>query len=92
VRRTISAESRTLWLALLPLGLGAWVPAWAGLRVGRLSWCAQGAACSIVVLTGWILNLANPHRAPSFAGDLILLGWIGAMVSAYLIHHGSRAD
>jgi hypothetical protein len=81
---------RNLWLSALPLGLGAWVPIYAGVRRRNTSWCVQGAVWSGLVLVGWIFAVGHVRGTHSLAGALILLGWSGATVSAFRIHRAPR--
>jgi DNA uptake protein ComE-like DNA-binding protein len=75
---------RKWWLwSLLPLGLGAWAPIYAGTRAHVSRWVAIGAACSIVTAAGWITAVADKGGAGG--GLLILAGWAGAIASSLTI-------
>jgi hypothetical protein len=53
-----------VWLSLIPFGLGAWAPLYAGVRARNRRWCALGAVWSAITLAGWIVAVAS-HGAPS---------------------------
>ncbi len=76
------------WLSLIPLGLGAWAPLYAGVRARNRRWCALGAVWSAIALAGWIVAVANPVSA--FGGFLIILGWIGAIASSFALRASYR--
>jgi len=50
-----SPRSRWPWLSLLPLGFGAWVPIYAGVRARVMAWTALGVGWSAIAVAGWIL-------------------------------------
>ena len=79
------AEDRAnwVWLSLIPFGLGAWAPAYAGLRANSRRWFMLGAAWSLITLAGWIVAIANHGGAAG--GLLIILGWAGAVASSFAI-------
>ena len=68
---------RWLWLALLPLGFGAWVPLRAGLRTRHAAWVAGGAALCVLWLVG-IALAADGHTTATAGGILLWLAWLGA--------------
>ena len=68
---------RWLWLALLPLGFGAWVPLRAGLRTRHAAWVAGGAALCVLWLVG-IALAADGHATGTAGGILLWLAWLGA--------------
>jgi len=86
------ARSRWAWLSLLPLGLGAWVPIYAGVRARVASWTALGAVWSLVAVAGWILSTASTnnghHHNNGVAGFLLILAWVGAAATSFLIRPG----
>lgn len=83
-------DSRASWarLSLLPLGLGAWAPIYAGVRARNRRWCALGAVWSAITLAGWIVAVASPGRA--LGGLLIILGWFGAIASSFALRVSYR--
>jgi DNA uptake protein ComE-like DNA-binding protein len=76
-------RSRWPWLSLLPLGLGAWAPIYAGVRARVRSWIVWGAAWSVVTLAGWTVAVANSGGAGG--GLLIIAGWVGAIATSFMI-------
>ena len=71
------------WLSLIPLGLGAWAPLYAGVRARNRRWCALGAVWSAITLAGWIVAAAS-HGGDA-GGFLIILGWAGAIASSFAL-------
>jgi hypothetical protein len=69
------------WLSLIPLGLGAWAPCYAGLRWGKWRLFLIGAAWSLVTAAGWVFAVTSGGDALS--GALILLGWGGGACSSF---------
>lgn len=70
------------FLSLIPLGLGAWAPIYAGYRTRRPAWVLAGVLCTAVVLTGLMI----PHAEDgdnSFAGGFIIIGWAAAMAVSF---------
>lgn len=72
-----------VWLSLIPFGLGAWAPAYAGVRANSRNWLMLGATWSLITLAGWIVAVANHGGAAG--GLLIILGWAGAIASSFAI-------
>ena len=83
--RTAGAEGpRWPWLSLIPLGLGAWAPIYAGVRAHRPRWSALGATCSVAVLAGWVLACASASTRGA-GGAVLIVGWAGAIASSFAI-------
>ncbi len=76
-------RARWAWLSLLPLGLGAWAPLYAGVRARNRRGCALGAVWSAITLAGWIVAVASPES--DLGGFLIILGWAGAIASSFAL-------
>jgi DNA uptake protein ComE-like DNA-binding protein len=76
-------RARWVWLSLIPMGLGAWAPIYAGVLARRVRWCVVGAVWSILVLAGWAVAAAN--RGGSVGGVLIIAGWTGGAASSFVI-------
>jgi DNA uptake protein ComE-like DNA-binding protein len=72
-----------VWVSLIPFGLGAWAPAYAGTVMRKRRWTALGALWSIITLAGWVLAVANNGGAAG--GLLIILGWAGAIATSFAI-------
>ena len=83
-------KPRWPWLTLIPLGLGAWAPIYAGLRERRRNWIAWGTLWTAVVLAGWIWPTGDPDES-TFGGGLLVIGWFGAVVTAFVIRGTQRA-
>src|SRR4051794_24196443 len=85
-----------VWASAAPLGLGAWAPIVPGLELHRRRWTAWGVLWTLLSVTGWIA--AQPDDSGSFAGLLIILGWVGAIATtlcvrgAYLLEAGLVRD
>ena len=72
-----------VWLSLIPLGLGAWAPVYAGAVVRKRSWVVLGLLWSIITVAGWVVAIANHGGAAG--GLLIIVGWAGAIASSFAI-------
>jgi hypothetical protein len=70
-------------VSLIPLGLGAWAPIYAGARAGNRRWSLLGALWSVIALAGWVLAALNHGGAAG--GLLIILGWSGAIATSFAI-------
>jgi hypothetical protein len=77
-----------VWLSLIPFGLGAWAPAYAGARVKNRNWIAQGIVWSAIVLAGWTVAIVSHGGAAG--GLLIILGWAGGAASSFGIRDRYR--
>jgi Helix-hairpin-helix motif len=77
-------KSKWPFFSLVPLGLGAWAPIYAGVKARRGTWSALGAIWSAIVVAGWVISTQHRH-ANSFAGFVIILGWIGAIATSFSI-------
>ncbi|HEX4110305.1 MAG TPA: helix-hairpin-helix domain-containing protein [Solirubrobacteraceae bacterium] len=71
------------WISLLPVGLGAWAPIYAGVRAGRPRWIAFGALWSAITIAGFIV--AAPHKHSDTAGALLVIGWVGAIATSFTV-------
>jgi len=86
-----SPRSRWPWLSLLPLGFGAWVPIYAGVRARVTAWTALGVGWSAIAVAGWILSATTDHshgHTNTGAGLLIILAWAGAAATSFVIRPG----
>jgi DNA uptake protein ComE-like DNA-binding protein len=84
-------RSRWPWLSLLPLGFGAWVPIYAGVRARVAAWTALGVGWSAVAVTGWVVSASADHshgHSSAAAGLLIILAWAGAAATSFVIRPG----
>jgi hypothetical protein len=84
-----SARSRWPWVSLLPIGFGAWLPIYAGVRARVRSWILLGALWSAIAVGGWIASAASnahgQHRYSSLAGFLLILAWVGGAATSFVI-------
>lgn len=86
VTRQVEQRSRWPWISLIPVGLGAWAPIYAGVRARRSSWILLGVLCCAVVIGGFIKNGTGRHPgSDDIAGMLIIIGWVGAIATSFSI-------
>jgi hypothetical protein len=78
-----AGSARWVWLSLLPFGLGAWAPSYAGTVMRKRRWFVLGLVWSIITLAGWILATINNGGAAG--GLFIILGWAGAIATSFAI-------
>src|SRR5947207_15249108 len=76
-------KANWVWVSLVPFGLGAWAPVYAGTVMRKPRWSALGVLWSIITLAGWILAVVNNGGAAG--GLLIILGWAGAIATSFAI-------
>jgi Helix-hairpin-helix motif len=72
------------WVSLLPLGIGAWAPIYAGVRARAKTWIVLGSAWSAIALAGWI-GAATAHKSSAVAGLLLIIGWVGGAATSFVI-------
>jgi DNA uptake protein ComE-like DNA-binding protein len=77
-----------VWISLIPMGLGAWAPMYAGTVARNRRWWVLGLVWSLVALAGWVLAAANPGRTAG--GLLIIAGWTGGIASSFAIRGSYR--
>ena len=82
----VSRRSDTRWAAwsLLPMGLGAWVPIYAGVRARKPLWTVIGVLLTIIAIAGWVMAGATKGSS-ALAGGLIILSWVGGAATSYTI-------
>ena len=85
-------EPRSRWpyISLIPIGLGAWAPIYAGVKARRGSWVLLGVLWSAIVLAGFIKNSlshAGHLGEDEVAGLLLIVGWVGAVATSFMIRH-----
>ncbi len=86
--KTVAQRSRWPWISLIPIGLGAWAPIYAGVKARVKSWIALGVVWSAVVVAGFVANSVSSsgHSGNNdFAGFLLILGWVGAIATSFAI-------
>jgi hypothetical protein len=81
----VVTRSRWPWISLLPIGLGAWAPIYAGVRARVRSWVALGVLWSAVVIAGIVGASGHNGNNNDFAGFLIIVGWVGAVATSFAI-------
>jgi DNA uptake protein ComE-like DNA-binding protein len=84
--RDVDQRSRWPWISLIPLGLGAWAPIYAGVRARRASWILLGVLCCAIVIAGFIKSGTSRHAGKDdIAGALVIIGWVGAIAASFSI-------
>ncbi len=79
-------RARWLWLAVLPGGLGSWVPILAGIRARIWWWVVLGCACEgSAIYADTQVHTASGSAASIRAGALLVVGWGGGIVTSVLI-------
>lgn len=73
---------------MIPLGLGAWAPVYAGSRVHNRRWITLGAMWSLITVIGWVVAIAS--NGGGAGGLLIILGWAGAAATSFAIRDRYR--
>jgi DNA uptake protein ComE-like DNA-binding protein len=76
------------WLSLIPLGLGAWAPIYAGVRARKALWIALGVVWSACIVAGFVANgvsRSGSHGDNAFAGALFIIGWVGAIATSFVL-------
>jgi DNA uptake protein ComE-like DNA-binding protein len=84
-RHLPSQRSRWPFISLVPLGLGAWAPIYAGVKARRSVWILLGVLWSACVIAGFIADSASHPGHNDFAGFLFILGWVGAIATSFSI-------
>jgi DNA uptake protein ComE-like DNA-binding protein len=86
--RSVSTRSRWPYISLIPIGLGAWAPIYAGVRARRVLWILLGVLWTAIVVAGFVANAVShsgQHGDNDFAGFLFILGWVGAVATSFSI-------
>ncbi len=81
-------RSRWPLISLIPIGLGAWAPIYAGIKARRAVWIVLGVLWSAIVVAGFVANSVTKsgnHGTNDFAGFLLILGWVGAIATSFAI-------
>ena len=87
VQGTTTNVSRWPYLSLLPIGLGAWAPIYAGVKAHRPRWVVLGVLWSLIVVAAF-LKIGLDHKNANhddLAGFLLILGWVGAIATSFMI-------
>ena len=84
-----TTKRQCLWpyWSLLPFGSGAWAVAYAGIRVRCTGLIALGGLLASSVIAGWIVVALHPapHWEHVLGGSLAVTGWIGAIMTSFVI-------
>jgi hypothetical protein len=87
-RKDVDESANWVWLSVIPLGLGAWAPIYAGARVHNSRWMTIGAVWSLIAVIGWVVAIAS--NGGGAGGLLIILGWAGAAATSFAIRDRYR--
>lgn len=82
----LSRRGDTRWAgwSLLPLGLGAWTPIFAGVRARKPLWTLIGVVLTVIAMVGWVVA-AVTNGDSALAGGLIIFAWVGAVATSFTI-------
>jgi DNA uptake protein ComE-like DNA-binding protein len=81
-------RSRWPYISLIPIGLGAWAPIYAGVKARRPVWIALGVLWSAIVVVAFLVNSVTKSGNSGnngVAGFLFILGWVGAIATSFAI-------
>ena len=82
-------QPRTLWplISLIPGGLGAWAPIYAGSRARRVAWVVWGVIWTLLVIAGWVaVSLTATNSPGSDIGTAaVIVGWIGSIATSFTV-------
>jgi hypothetical protein len=84
----VAGRSRWPYIALVPIGLGAWAPLYAGVKARRTSWILLGVLWSVIALAGFVtasISKSGQHGSNDFAGFLLILAWVGGIATSFAI-------
>lgn len=85
---TVATRSRWPLISLIPIGLGAWAPIYAGVRARVTTWILLGILWSAIVVAGFVANSVSTsgHSGnDDFAGFLLIVGWVGSIATSFAI-------
>jgi hypothetical protein len=85
----VDESANWVWLSVIPFGLGAWAPIYAGARAHNRRWISYGALWSVIAVIGWVVAIAS--NGGGAGGLLIILGWAGAAATSFAIRDRYRA-
>jgi DNA uptake protein ComE-like DNA-binding protein len=84
--RYVAKRSRWPYLSLIPLGLGAWAPIYAGTKVHRKLWVLLGVLWCACVVAGFISDATRGQAGhDDLAGGLFIIGWAGAIATSFSV-------
>jgi hypothetical protein len=76
-------RSRWVYISLIPIGLGAWAPVYAGLKARNNLWTLLGVLWTAIVVAG--ISISSHHGTGNLGGLLLILGWVGAIATSFII-------
>jgi DNA uptake protein ComE-like DNA-binding protein len=78
-----------VYISLIPIGLGAWAPVYAGLKARKPLWITLGVLWTALVVAGFVISglskTGHHHKSSDLAGALLIIGWVGAIATSFLI-------
>lgn len=77
-----------MWVSLVPFGVGACMPIYAGVRARVTRWTALGLVWVAIVAVAFVMNAvtkSGQHGNNDLAGFLFLASWIGGAVTSFAI-------
>ena len=84
--KSVATRSRWPFLSLIPIGLGAWAPIYAGIKAHVMSWVLWGVLWSAFVVAGFVADASRGHSgSDNLAGFLLIAGWVGAVATSFII-------
>ncbi|WP_026911285.1 ComEA family DNA-binding protein [Patulibacter minatonensis] len=89
------ASTLWLWLTLLPIGFGAWVPIAAGARARRPRWIVYGIVAVAALVVALVLPRTDDDKLTDVAGVLMFgswfaaIGWTATCRNAYALRAGA---
>jgi Helix-hairpin-helix motif len=85
---------RTLWplISLIPGGLGAWAPIYAGSKARRTAWVVWGVIWTLLVMAGWIAVSITAQNSPGsdIGTAAVIVGWIGSIATSFTVRSSYR--
>jgi hypothetical protein len=78
-------RSRWPYISLVPVGLGAWAPIYAGAKARQPVWVALGIVWTLITIVGFVLAGAKNGANNGTAGALLIVGWVGAIATSFAI-------
>jgi len=79
----VGQRSRWPYISLIPLGLGAWAPIYAGVKARQKIWIALGLLWSALVVVALVLSSGHEHSG--IVGALVIIGWLGSVATSFAI-------
>jgi hypothetical protein len=80
----VAHRSRWPYISLIPLGLGAWAPIYAGAKTQRRAWVIWGIVWTLLALAGWVISVAQNGKG-GLGGLPLILSWVGGAATSFSI-------